>query len=72
MFFFFLQSMSPLESQQKRLMFKLTNTVIKFVPQQEAWVIERFGKFKRILQPVSNFSLSDMQRKHGNIQSNLS
>ncbi|XP_074627793.1 stomatin-like protein stl-1 isoform X2 [Acropora palmata] len=27
------------------------NTVIKFVPQQEAWVIERFGKFNRILDP---------------------
>ncbi|XP_048584216.1 stomatin-like protein 2, mitochondrial [Nematostella vectensis] len=27
------------------------NTVIKFVPQQEAWVIERFGKFNRILSP---------------------
>lgn len=27
------------------------NTVIKFVPQQEAWVIERFGKFNRILEP---------------------
>jgi hypothetical protein len=29
------------------------NTVIKFVPQQEAWIIERFGKFHRILEPVS-------------------
>ena len=28
--------------------------VIKFVPQQEAWVIERFGKFNRILDPVSD------------------
>lgn len=27
------------------------NTVIKFVPQQEAWIIERFGKFSRILEP---------------------
>lgn len=27
------------------------NTVIKFVPQQEAWIIERFGKFNRILEP---------------------
>lgn len=25
------------------------NTVVKIVPQQEAWVIERFGKFSRIL-----------------------
>lgn len=29
------------------------NTVILFVPQQEAWVVERFGKFNRILEPVS-------------------
>lgn len=27
------------------------NTVIKFVPQQQAWVVERFGKFSRILEP---------------------
>lgn len=25
------------------------NTVVKIVPQQEAWVIERFGKFSRVL-----------------------
>ncbi|KAJ1644473.1 Synaptotagmin-like protein 2 [Dispira simplex] len=28
-----------------------TNTIVKFVPQQEAWVIERMGKFHRILEP---------------------
>lgn len=33
------------------------NTVILFVPQQEAWVVERFGKFQRILQPGLNFLL---------------
>ncbi|KAI9094969.1 hypothetical protein DFS34DRAFT_568091, partial [Phlyctochytrium arcticum] len=27
------------------------NTVVKFVPQQEAWVVERMGKFHRILEP---------------------
>lgn len=27
------------------------NTVVKFVPQQQAWVVERFGKFSRILDP---------------------
>lgn len=27
------------------------NTMIKFVPQQEAWTVERFGKFHRILEP---------------------
>lgn len=30
-----------------------TNFVINFVPQQEAWVIERMGKFHSILDPVS-------------------
>jgi len=34
------------------------NTIILFVPQQEAWVIERFGKFHRVLEPVSNSSVS--------------
>ncbi|CAO1604893.1 MAG: hypothetical protein LQ349_006588 [Xanthoria aureola] len=27
------------------------NTVIRFVPQQTAWVVERMGKYDRILQP---------------------
>lgn len=27
------------------------NTIIKFVPQQQAWVVERFGKFHRVLEP---------------------
>jgi hypothetical protein len=27
------------------------NTVVMFVPQQEAWVVERMGKFHRILEP---------------------
>ncbi|KAK4336809.1 hypothetical protein RND71_043688 [Anisodus tanguticus] len=33
------------------------NTVIKFVPQQEAWVVERMGKFHKILQPGLNLLL---------------
>jgi len=32
------------------------NTVVLFVPQQEAWVVERFGKFHRVLEPVSRVS----------------
>lgn len=36
------------------------NTVVLFVPQQEAWVVERMGRFHRILEPVSVIShLSD-------------
>lgn len=27
------------------------NTIVRFVPQQTAWVVERMGKFNRILQP---------------------
>ncbi|XP_057307087.1 stomatin-like protein stl-1 isoform X2 [Hydractinia symbiolongicarpus] len=30
------------------------NTIIKFVPQQEAWIIERFGKFHKTLLPGLN------------------
>lgn len=30
------------------------NTVIMFVPQQEAWVVERMGKFYRIMEPGLN------------------
>lgn len=33
------------------------NTVLLFVPQQEAWIIERFGKYHRILQPGLNLIL---------------
>jgi len=32
-----------------------TNTVVLFVPQQEAWVVERMGKFHKILSPVCIF-----------------
>jgi hypothetical protein len=27
------------------------NTIIRFVPQQTAWIVERMGKFSRILAP---------------------
>lgn len=29
--------------------------MIKFVPQQEAWIVERMGRFDRVLQPGLNF-----------------
>ncbi|PAA94427.1 hypothetical protein BOX15_Mlig016051g2 [Macrostomum lignano] len=38
------------------------NTGIMFVPQQEAWIIERFGKFSRILNPGLNFCLPVVDR----------
>lgn len=34
--------------QQKQLPM---NTVVRFVPQQQAWIVERMGKFNRILDP---------------------
>lgn len=27
------------------------NTIVRFVPQQTAWIVERMGKFNKILQP---------------------
>ncbi|KPJ09693.1 Stomatin-like protein 2 [Papilio machaon] len=30
------------------------NTLIMFVPQQEAWIVERMGKFHRLLEPGLN------------------
>ncbi|XP_037609487.1 stomatin-like protein 2, mitochondrial [Sebastes umbrosus] len=38
------------------------NTVILFVPQQEAWVVERMGRFHRILQPGLNFLIPLLDR----------
>ncbi|CAI4227704.1 unnamed protein product [Auanema sp. JU1783] len=32
-----------------------TNTIINFVPSQQAWVIERMGRFHKILEPGLNF-----------------
>uniref|UniRef100_G3TP93 Stomatin like 2 n=1 Tax=Loxodonta africana TaxID=9785 RepID=G3TP93_LOXAF len=36
------------------------NTVVLFVPQQEAWVVERMGRFHRILEPDMSSLLSPM------------
>ncbi|XP_068128153.1 stomatin-like protein 2, mitochondrial [Hyperolius riggenbachi] len=38
------------------------NTVVLFVPQQEAWVIERMGRFHRILEPGLNFLIPVLDR----------
>nr|XP_029719950.1 stomatin-like protein 2, mitochondrial [Aedes albopictus] len=38
------------------------NTVIMFVPQQEAWIVERMGKFHRILEPGLNVLLPVVDR----------
>lgn len=38
------------------------NTIVMFVPQQEAWVVERMGKFHRILEPGLNVLLPIVDR----------
>jgi len=38
-------------SVQRQPALPSTATVIRFVPQQTAWVVERMGKFSRILPP---------------------
>ncbi|GCC30677.1 stomatin-like protein 2, mitochondrial isoform X1 [Chiloscyllium punctatum] len=38
------------------------NTVVLFVPQQEAWVVERMGRFHRILDPGLNFLIPIVDR----------
>ncbi|XP_044734828.1 stomatin-like protein 2, mitochondrial [Chrysoperla carnea] len=38
------------------------NTVIMFVPQQESWIVERMGKFHRILEPGLNVLLPVIDR----------
>lgn len=35
---------------------------IKIVPQQESWIVERFGKFEKSLQPGLNFIIPLVQR----------
>ncbi|XP_024939723.1 stomatin-like protein 2, mitochondrial [Cephus cinctus] len=38
------------------------NTIIMFVPQQEAWIVERMGKFHRILEPGINILIPIVDR----------
>ncbi|KAG2228062.1 hypothetical protein INT45_009108 [Circinella minor] len=38
------------------------NTIIKFVPQQEAWIVERMGKFHRMLEPGLNILVPILDR----------
>ncbi|KAI9255419.1 hypothetical protein EDC94DRAFT_545491 [Helicostylum pulchrum] len=38
------------------------NTIIKFVPQQEAWIVERMGKFDRMLEPGLNVLIPFLDR----------
>ncbi|XP_028031619.1 stomatin-like protein 2, mitochondrial [Bombyx mandarina] len=45
-----LYNISPVRSRSTTPL----NTIIMFVPQQEAWIVERMGKFHRILDPGLN------------------
>ncbi|XP_003742120.1 stomatin-like protein 2, mitochondrial [Galendromus occidentalis] len=38
------------------------NTVLLFVPQQEAWIVERMGKFFRVLEPGLNILIPIVDR----------
>ncbi|XP_076652042.1 stomatin like 2 [Halictus rubicundus] len=38
------------------------NTIVMFVPQQEAWIIERMGKFHKILEPGLNLLVPIIDR----------
>ncbi|XP_055702360.1 stomatin-like protein 2, mitochondrial isoform X2 [Phlebotomus papatasi] len=53
-------SLSALKMRQKSS--TPINTIIMFVPQQEAWVVERMGKFHRILEPGLNVLLPIVDR----------
>ncbi|GMR52397.1 hypothetical protein PMAYCL1PPCAC_22592 [Pristionchus mayeri] len=43
-----------LQQYDQRLNSGVMNTVINFVPHQEAWVVERMGKFHKVLEPGVN------------------
>ncbi|XP_029625383.1 stomatin-like protein 2, mitochondrial [Salmo trutta] len=43
------------QAQQRWVSSLPMNTVVLFVPQQESWVVERMGRFHRILEPGLNF-----------------
>jgi hypothetical protein len=38
------------------------NTIIRFVPQQTAWIVERMGKFHKILEPGIAFLIPFLDR----------
>uniref|UniRef100_A0A1I7Z987 PHB domain-containing protein n=1 Tax=Steinernema glaseri TaxID=37863 RepID=A0A1I7Z987_9BILA len=50
------QATRLLIAQQQRFA-HARNTIINFVPQQEAWVVERMGRYHKILEPGLNLLL---------------
>ncbi|XP_053675082.1 stomatin-like protein 2, mitochondrial [Anopheles nili] len=55
-------SLAALQTTQVRYRSTPINTVIMFVPQQEAWIVERMGKFHRMLEPGLNVLLPIVDR----------
>ena len=57
-----LSPMKTIQTQSARYSSTPMNTIIMFVPQQEAWVVERMGKFSRILSPGLNLLLPIIEK----------
>ncbi|KAK0428385.1 hypothetical protein QR680_010768 [Steinernema hermaphroditum] len=55
------QAVRLILAQQQRFA-HARNTVINFVPQQEAWVVERMGRYHKILEPGFNVLLPIIDR----------
>lgn len=55
-------SIGPGICQRRSATHGRTNTIINFVPQQEAWVVERMGKFHAILEPGFNILIPIIDR----------
>ncbi|KAK0168964.1 hypothetical protein PV327_002720 [Microctonus hyperodae] len=53
-------SVYPIQTREKSS--TPLNTIIMFVPQQEAWIVERMGKFHRILEPGLNMLVPIIDR----------
>ncbi|TKR59596.1 hypothetical protein L596_029244 [Steinernema carpocapsae] len=50
-------ALAELVVAQQRRFAHARNTILNFVPQQEAWVVERMGKFNAVLEPGFNLLL---------------
>ncbi|KAI6178280.1 Stomatin-like protein 2, mitochondrial [Aphelenchoides besseyi] len=51
-----------LAANQNATRFIHRNTFVNFVPQQEAWVVERMGRFHKILDPGFNLLIPLVDR----------
>ncbi|KAI6182023.1 PHB domain-containing protein [Aphelenchoides fujianensis] len=56
------QSRTALLASSNPTRFLHRNTFINFVPQQEAWVVERMGRFHKILEPGFNVLIPVVDR----------